>query len=46
MIMVIQGQTVYQVLNKILQKKNIPWFKCDIYHIGDYQVNKRKYGKH
>lgn len=38
MIIVKPGETCYQVLNKIIAKKNIPWFKCDIYFVGDYQV--------
>jgi hypothetical protein len=37
MIQVIAGQTVYQALNKIFIKKNVPWFKCDLYYVGDYQ---------
>ncbi|CAF0758450.1 unnamed protein product [Brachionus calyciflorus] len=30
------GQTVYQVLSKIFTKKNIPWYKCDLYFVEDY----------
>ncbi len=39
MIIVKPGETCYQFLNKILSKRNIPWFKCDIYFVGDYQAN-------
>ena len=28
MIQVAAGQTVYQALNKIFIRKNVPWFKC------------------
>lgn len=36
MIQAIPGQSVYQALNKIFIKKNIPWYKCDLYFVGDY----------
>lgn len=39
MIQPLPGQTVYQAMNKILSKKNIPWYKSDLYFVGDYTVN-------
>lgn len=39
MIQVISGQTVYQALNKIFIRKNVPWFKC-----GKI-IQKKKYGE-
>lgn len=32
------GQTVYQCLSKIFIKKQIPWYKCDIYFHDEFQV--------
>lgn len=31
-------QTVLQALAKIYHKKQIPWYKCDLYFVHDYQV--------
>lgn len=41
MIMITNGQTCHQVLSKALEKKKLPWYKCDIYFIGDNQVFKK-----
>lgn len=38
MIMVIPEQTCHQVLNKILEKKKLTWYKCNIYFLDDNQV--------
>ena len=32
------GQTVYQCLSKMFIKKQIPWYKCDIYFQEEFQV--------
>ena len=40
MIQTIPGQTVYQALKKIFIKKQIPWYKCDLYYVDEYNVNK------
>ena len=42
MIQAVSGQTVYQALSKMFNKKNIPWYKCDLYFVGDYQVNRTR----
>lgn len=39
MIQAIPGRTVFQALSKIFNKKNVPWYKCDLYFVGDYQVS-------
>ena len=39
------GQTVYQCLSKIFIKKQIPWYKCDIYFHDEFQVNLKKFYK-
>jgi len=31
------GQTVYQALSKFYTRKQIPWYKCDLYYVHDYQ---------
>ena len=41
MIQVSPGMTVYQALTKIFAKKQIPWYKCDIYFVSDYQVRSK-----
>ncbi len=38
-IQTISGQTVYQCLSKIFIKKQIPWYKCDIYFHDEFNVN-------
>ena len=38
-IQTLSGQTVYQCLSKIFIKKQIPWYKCDIYFHDEFQVN-------
>lgn len=38
MIQAIPGRTVFQALSKIFMKKNVPWYKCDLYFVEDYQV--------
>ncbi|CAF0915606.1 unnamed protein product [Brachionus calyciflorus] len=38
MVQPVPGQTVYQTLSKIFHKKNIPWYKCDLYFVGDYKA--------
>jgi len=37
MIQAIPGRTVFQALSKIFMKKNVPWYKCDLYFVEDYQ---------
>lgn len=32
-------QTVIQALSKIYLKKQIQWYKCDLYFVNDYQVS-------
>lgn len=34
-IQTLPGQTVYQILKKIFQKKQIPWYKCDLYYVDE-----------
>ena len=38
MIQASSGQTVYQALAKIFSKKGVPWYKCDLYFVGDYSI--------
>lgn len=38
MIQTAPGQTVYQILRKIFNKKQIPWYKCDLYYLNENNV--------
>ena len=38
MIQANSGQTVYQALSKIFLRKSVPWYKCDLYFVGDYSL--------
>ncbi len=38
MIQTSPGQTVYQILKKIFNKKQIPWYKCDLYYVDENNV--------
>lgn len=38
-IQAIAGQTVNQCLTKIFIKKQIPWYKCDLYFNDEFNVN-------
>ena len=38
-IQAIVGQTVNQCLTKIFIKKQIPWYKCDLYFNDEFHVN-------
>ena len=38
MIQTSPGQTVYQILRKIFNKKQIPWYKCDLYYLNENNV--------
>lgn len=39
MIQTTPGQTVYQILKKIFNKKQIPWYKCDLYYVDENSVS-------
>ncbi|RNA12906.1 regulator of G- signaling loco-like isoform X1, partial [Brachionus plicatilis] len=38
MIQPLPGQTVHQALSKIYIKKNLPWYKSDLYFVGNYST--------